>query len=102
MAMIPTAIIFIWCSGLLSLGVIAGAVYLLRVWYQTAWVQSVGTAIYMAPERASSTVVDAHTDLYSVGVVLYEMLTGQVPYHGISPVEVLRSMCASHCPGRAI
>src|SRR5215213_4945501 len=52
--------------------------------------QSVGTAIYMAPERASSTVVDARTDLYSVGVVLYEMLTGRVPYEGISPVEVLR------------
>jgi pimeloyl-ACP methyl ester carboxylesterase len=38
MAMIPTAIIFIWFSGLLSVGVIAGAVYLLREWYQTAWV----------------------------------------------------------------
>jgi pimeloyl-ACP methyl ester carboxylesterase len=36
--MIPTAIIFIWFSGLLSLGIIAGAVYLLREWYQTAWV----------------------------------------------------------------
>src|SRR5215213_8068543 len=52
--------------------------------------QSVGTAIYVAPERASSSVVDARTDLYSVGVVLYEMLTGRVPYDGISPVEVLR------------
>jgi pimeloyl-ACP methyl ester carboxylesterase len=38
MAMIPTAIIFIWFSGLLSLGIIVGAVYLLREWYQTAWV----------------------------------------------------------------
>jgi len=38
MAMIPTAIIFIWFSGLLSLGIIAGAVYLLREWYQSAWV----------------------------------------------------------------
>jgi hypothetical protein len=36
--MIPTAIIFIWFSGLLSLGIIAGAVYLLREWYQTSWV----------------------------------------------------------------
>jgi len=52
--------------------------------------QSVGTAIYMAPERASSTIVDARTDLYSVGVMLYEMLTGRVPYDGFSPVEVLR------------
>jgi serine/threonine-protein kinase len=52
--------------------------------------QSIGTAIYMAPERASSTAVDARADLYSVGVVLFEMLTGQVPYHGVTPVEVLR------------
>lgn len=38
MVMVPTAIIFIWFSGLLSLGIIAGAVYSLREWYQTAWV----------------------------------------------------------------
>jgi pimeloyl-ACP methyl ester carboxylesterase len=38
MAMIPTAIMFIWFSGLLSVGIIAGGVYLLREWYQTAWV----------------------------------------------------------------
>lgn len=38
MAMIPTAIILIWFSGLLSLGIIGGAVYLLYQWYQTAWV----------------------------------------------------------------
>jgi predicted Ser/Thr protein kinase len=52
--------------------------------------QSVGTAIYMAPERASSAGVNARADLYAIGVVLYEMLTGQVPFDGTSPVEVLR------------
>ena len=52
--------------------------------------QSVGTATYMAPERATSRAVDVRTDLYSIGVVLYEMLTGRVPFEGISPAEVLR------------
>lgn len=37
--MIPTSIIPIWFSGLMSLGIISGAVYLLREWYRTAWVQ---------------------------------------------------------------
>jgi pimeloyl-ACP methyl ester carboxylesterase len=41
MAMIPTAVIFIWFSGLVSLGIIAGAVYLLREWYQIAWMYDV-------------------------------------------------------------
>lgn len=41
-----------------------------------------GTAQYLAPEQAQGYPVDARSDLYSVGIVLYEMLTGSVPFKG--------------------
>jgi eukaryotic-like serine/threonine-protein kinase len=48
----------------------------------------IGTAQYLSPEQAKGARVDQTSDLYSVGVVLYELLTGVVPFTGDTPVEI--------------
>jgi len=50
--------------------------------------QAVGSVHYIAPEQARGGAADGRSDIYSLGIVMYEMLTGKLPYTGSSDVEV--------------
>ena len=50
--------------------------------------QSIGTLQYMSPEQIDAKTIDPRSDLYSLGLIFYEMLAGAPPFHSASPREL--------------
>jgi DNA-binding NarL/FixJ family response regulator len=64
----------------------------------TAIGQVLGSPYYISPEQSQGQRVDARTDLYSLGVMFYEMLTGQRPYAGRTALEVMQQHATAAVP----
>ncbi|MFB6374700.1 MAG: serine/threonine-protein kinase, partial [Bradymonadaceae bacterium] len=57
-----------------------------------------GTATYMAPEQARGREVDGQADLYSLGIILFQMVTGVLPFQGDSGFEIIRQQVEDSPP----
>lgn len=64
----------------------------------TGYTQALGTPEYMAPEQVKGKRGDVRSDLYSLGIILYEMLVGKTPFTGQSPLAVMNDRLINHPP----
>ena len=60
--------------------------------------QSIGTLQYMSPEQIDARTIDARSDLYSLGLMFYELIAGEPPFSSASPRELLNLQCTAPAP----
>jgi serine/threonine-protein kinase len=77
-----------------GIALMAGARRLTYRWFTSA----VGTPDYMAPEQIQGKRGDARTDVYAIGVILFEMLAGRVPWEGDNPLSVMSQHLGAAVP----